>query len=445
MSQSLDCIVIGAGPAGLMAGVTLREAGRNILVLEARDHIGGRAHSGGLSDGTPVERGAELVHGATIATWELLIRFGLTTHFVPMRERGRRAVFQNGEWEFDTDPEIDHAYEQLEEALGRPDGDRISLHQALIDYGFNDIQVEDIKSTMRIMSPIDPEKVSTNAALHAWRLVSPKSLNFAIVEGYSQLWKNLSDPINDVIRLSTPANAIEWSPDRVLAHAGDQVFDARTAILTVSLGVLQANAIEFTPTLPERKLAAIQGLRMGPLIKVIAEFHRPFWEDQLGQVSSFRHSNSLFSSFDSHFWDRPGPPTLVVFLGAGPAKEVSGDSDKIRSMLLRDLGEMFPEVDLEAELVSLDIVDWAADPWARGGVSVGPVGGKGLRGDLAAPTPSLFWAGEATAEGGSAECVHGALETGRRAAVEALHALQPLYVGNPEARLDWREYTPRMR
>jgi monoamine oxidase len=228
----------------------------------------------------------------------------------------------------------------------------------------------------------------------------------------------------------------------VKVHSSAGAFESKTAIVTASLGVLQSGKIEFTPELTEKKARAIEELGMGPLIKVVVEFQRPFWEDTLGKVLGFQHGDSLLGSYSSHFWDRPGPSTLIMFLGADRAEEFKGDPGRIRSMMFSELGEMFPGVDLEEELVSLDIVDWAADPWALGGVSVGTVGRGGLRADLASPTPPLYWAGEATAEGRSAECVHGALETGRRAAIEVLHAVQPLYVDQPEATLDWRKYIP---
>jgi monoamine oxidase len=140
------------------------------------------------------------------------------------------------------------------------------------------------------------------------------------------------------------------------------------------------------------------------------------------------------------FWDRPGPPALVTFLGAGSALAVTGDRDRASALLLRALGDMFPETDVRSELVSLEVADWSADPWARGAVSVEPVGGGHFRADLAAPTPPLFWAGEAAATDGGAECVHGALTTGRRAAIEALHLLRPLSVADPASRLDWARY-----
>ena len=73
-------------------------------------------------------------------------------------------------------------------------------------------------------------------------------------------------------------------------------------------------------------------------------------------------------------------------------------------------------------------------------VSVEPVGGASFRGDLAVPTAPLFWAGEATSTDGGAECVHGALTTGRRAAVEALHLLRPASVSDPASRLEWARY-----
>jgi monoamine oxidase len=98
------------------------------------------------------------------------------------------------------------------------------------------------------------------------------------------------------------------------------------------------------------------------------------------------------------------------------------------------------DTNVDAELVGLEVADWSADPWARGAVSVQPVGGTSFRGDLALPTSPLFWAGEATATDGGAECVHGALTSGHRAAVEALHLLRPASITDPASRLEWARY-----
>ena len=450
-----DAVVIGAGPAGLLAAATLQEAGRDVLVLEARDRIGGRAHSVPLSDGTAAERGAEMIHGPTVVTWEFIARFGLRTHYIETT-RQSTPFFRGGEWLFDSDPVGEEAHARLDDLLTTPNSDAVSLRDALVAGGLSGALLEAAEMMLSGTAAIPPEELSARNASEIWHLEDslrdpiggvsrPGNPNFMLVDGYGRLWQELSRPIADGIRISTPVKAIDWSSDGVVVSAGGREFKARTAILTLPVGVLQSGIVQFRPGLPERKQAAIQGIRSGGLIKVIAEFRRPWWEDVLGHVGFFRSApTSVFRGFLAPFWDRPGPPTLTAGIGHPHVKDVTGDSGRIRSLFLGVLGEMFPRVDLESELVSLDVADWASDPWTMGTQSSVPVGCYQMRADLAAPTPPLFWAGEAVHTRGHAACVHGALETGRRAAFEALHTLRPMLVDDPEARLNWWQYSPRM-
>src|SRR5258706_10078463 len=83
-----DVIIIGAGAAGLAAGRKVHNAGRNILIIEARDRIGGRIHTNyDFVDGTPVELGAEFIHGEHAATHELIKQAGL--HTIPVDRYGK--------------------------------------------------------------------------------------------------------------------------------------------------------------------------------------------------------------------------------------------------------------------------------------------------------------------------------------------------------------------
>jgi monoamine oxidase len=437
VGERLDCVIVGAGAAGLAAGAMLHEAGRSFVILEARDRIGGRAHSIPLSDGTMAERGAQYLHGARIATWEYVARLGLTTHFAAGPTLTTIPEFREGEWRVDGYPDTAEALERMEASFDVPDADRISVYDALVRAGFSGYQLEIAESRMRIMTPIDPRAVSARAGAAAWQLVAPTTANFMLVDGYQSLWDRLSEPFDGAIRLNAPVTAIDWSPGGVVVQAGEQRCEARTAIVTLPIGVLQSGTVTFRPALPDWKLAAIDGLRMGPLVKFVAEFRRPLWEDFLGTVVNFRSSSHPFSSFGVIYWDRPGPPALVSFLGAQPALDVSGDPRRAEAAFIATLSDMFPEIGMRAELVRLEVADWAADPWARGAVSVEPVGGAHLRGDLARPSAPLFWAGEAAATAGGAECVHGALTTGRQAALDALHLLRPLSIADHASRLDW--------
>ena len=459
MADQHDCIVVGAGPAGLLAGVTLKEAGRDVVVVEARDRIGGRAHSVSASDGSAVERGAQNLHGPTVATWEFVTKFGLQTHYLEPRNQGVPA-FRGGEWLLDGDPIIYDAHERVDEVFGVPNSDDVSLHDALVTAGLRGAELEAAELMMSVSVPVPPEEASARNAAEIHHIgdsmrdplsgVSrPGNANFMLVDGYRRLWKELSSSIADLIQYSAPVTAIDWSPGNVTLHTPGQELRARSAILTVPVGVLQADTITFDPVLPERKNAAIQGIRRGGLIKMVAEFHRAWWEDSLGPVRSVRSFQragpGAFRGFSAPFSNRPGPPTLMSIMGTPYVDEFTGDSGRIRSLFLEALGEMFPGVELEPEIVNLDIADWASDPWTMGGVSVVPVGSYKLRADLAAPTPPLFWAGEAAHTHGHAECVHGALETGRRAAIEAMHCLQPMYANRSDDRLDWWQYSPQMR
>ena len=452
MTNQHDCVVVGAGPAGLLAGVTLKEAGRDVLVVEARDRIGGRAHSVSASDGSAVERGAQNLHGPIVATWEFVTKFGLETHYLEPRNQGVPA-FRGGEWLLDGDPIIYDAHERVDV----PNPDDISLHDALVTAGLRGAELEAAELMMSVSLPVPPEDASARNASEIHHIgdsmrdplsgVSrPGNANFMLVGGYRRLWQELSRTIDDVIHYDAPVTAVEWSPGNVTVRTPGQEFRARSAILTVPVGVLQADTITFDPVLPDRKTAAIRGIRRGGLIKMVAEFHHPWWEDSLGSVRSFQRAGpGAFRGFSAPFSNRPGPPTLMSIMGTPYVEEITGDTGRIRSLFLEALGEMFPEVDLEPEIVSLDIADWASDPWTMGGVSVVPVGSYYLRPDLAAPTPPLFWAGEAAHTHGNAECVHGALETGRRAAIEVMHSLQPMYANSSDDRLDWWEYSPQMR
>ena len=436
----LDCVVVGAGAAGLAAATTLREAGRTFVVLEARDRIGGRAHTMRLSGGQVAERGAEYLHGARVTTWEFVTRFGLATHLASGPTRIRVPEYRGGEWCPEGASDSDGALRGLGAALSIPDAAEVSLREALIRAGFSGDRLRAAEGRMEVLSPIDPAVVSARSAAAAWRLVAPETANFVLVGGHAELWDRLSRPFADRIRLASPVTVLDWSGAGIAALADGRTFEGRTAIVTLPVGVLQSGAVAFRPDLPERKRAAIGGLRSGAIVKLIAEFRRPFWEARTGTVPSFRAPDSPFFGFRVSFWDRPGPPTLVTFLGAGSALTVTGHTDRAAALLLQVLGEMFPETDVRSELASLEVADWPADPWARGAVSVEPVGGAHFRADLAAPAPPLFWAGEATSTDGGAECVHGALATGRRAALEALHLLRPASVTDPTSRLEWTRY-----
>ena len=216
----LDCVVVGAGAAGLAAAADPpRSRGRTFVVLEARDRIGGRAHTVRLSGGQAAERGAEYLHGARVATWEFVARFGLATHLAsgPTRIGVPEYRAANGG---PRAPRIPTGRSGgLGAALSIPDAAEVSLRDALVRAGFSGDRLRAAEGRMEVLSPIDPTVVSARSAAAAWRLVAPETANFVLVGGYAELWDKLSRPFADRIRLASPVTALDWSGAGVTAHA----------------------------------------------------------------------------------------------------------------------------------------------------------------------------------------------------------------------------------
>ncbi|MEL6322275.1 MAG: NAD(P)/FAD-dependent oxidoreductase, partial [Cyanobacteria bacterium J06626_14] len=194
-------------------------------------------------------------------------------------------------------------------------------------------------------------------------------------------------------------------------------YTAQQVVITLPLALLQENAVEFAPPLPDTKLNAIQGLGAGHITKLILKFDQPFWSKRL---------ESCLTTLDTQLWWRSGwkrnneAPVLTAYTGAVGADKLGAlGQERAIQKGLQDLEQMF-NMPLANRLVDALFVDWQKDSYARMAYSYVPVNGVGLRSQLAQPVDHmLFFAGEAT-HPTRAATVHGALESGIRASHEIL-------------------------
>lgn len=454
--QAVDVIIVGAGAAGLAAATMLWDAGRTFVILEADDRIGGRAHSVPLSGGAMYERGAEALQGPRIATWEYVIRHHLTPQFhhgwylpvlsrePPVAEwRNPPKQFTNGRWSDLILPDEGDLIQRAIAALEDSPTDNASMLDVLRAGGFSVKEIDAIRLRMDVMAPLPLEELEPIAAAKALRADAPQMAMFSLREGYSTLWERMAAPFKERIVTGAPVTRIEQGGSGVRVTAAGQLYAARAAVVTVSVGALQSGEIEFQPQLPERKQQAIKKLRMAPLIKVGAVFRTPFWRKRLDGALAIALEGAAFDLWYDYYYDQEGPPTLMALCGARTANSISGEPDAIKRAFLDPLIAAFSDIDVTGELVQMHVADWPAHRWSRGAVSTVPVGGHLMREALAAPTPPIFWAGEGSATGteGQAECVDGALATGRRAAIEALHLLREWQsTAKHKPKFDWSVY-----
>jgi monoamine oxidase len=442
---AVDVVIVGAGSAGLAAARMLTDAGVSLMLLEARDRIGGRTHTASLSDGTPYERGAQWVHGPLLTTWQLIARFGAQAYFQDASKEPS-PVFRDGRWvDWETQAVSQQASlpDQCAAAVAAASDEQMSLHDALMAQ----FDADDVAS-FQAASAFDLRQVTVRDAraevANSWRE------NFALVDGYSDLWNRVSADFRAAIRLGEPVERIECGPGTVTAVTGSGRHRGRLAIIAAPIGVLQAGMIEFEPALPDWKAAAIEALQPGAMIKIIAEFSEAFWEQTLGSVRSFRSRDGLFSWFDVWHAHRLGPPVLMSRLYGDRARAAAGHDEDTRRAYVDRLHAMFEGVDAASKVVNIDVVDWTSERWTRGAFKLVPRGAEQAHPDLVAPTPPLLWAGEHIGGWGTSPLsrpggVHGAIESGLAAAAQAMHLLRPPYTNDPQSRLTWDFADPEDR
>ncbi len=425
MNTSWDVVIVGAGVSGLSAACELRKSGLSILVLEARDHIGGRAwtrHEPGLS--APIELGAEFIHGRVPETFELLHEVGkaaLDTSGAHWTLRNGRLV-QNTE---DLFGDIQNALERSK-VLQKPD---ISF-QAWLDhsdqYGLCDEAATMAKAFVEGFDAADPARVSAHFIAREWgtggMLDSPQ---FRPLGGYNSVLSALAgslDRDNIQLQLHSAVEEIRWQRGSaeidVTRFERTTTLRATTVIVTLPLGVLQAGSVRFMPAL-DSKRAALEQLVFGPVLKLNLRFRKAFWEeldDRKYAGASFFHSAD--TPFPTFWTTLPLRAPLMTAWVAGPkaARLSTQEMPHIVRQALESLATIFHGAKLDLEGAYLH--NWQTDPYSLGAYSYIGVGGSDARRTLAAPLKdTLFFAGEATDEN-EAATVGGALQSGARAAAE---------------------------
>ena len=285
--------------------------------------------------------------------------------------------------------------------------------------GFN---AEQLRYVQRSFANAEADNMEfLNAKAHANLFSDRDSENgygdFRILNGYDAYYTVLAEGLD--IRLNTTVTAIDWSDNGVtVSTAEGQTFTGDNAIITLPVGVLHANKVTFTPALPPIKQEALQGLKMGPVMKMIYEFGTPITDESISAIFAKDNppmwwSPSLGQNSESVVW--------VAFFSGDYAREMLDlGEEKALQKGLETLREEVGKPDLDYKQARW--VSWPQDEFALGGYSICLPGHYDAREKLAQATPPLYWAGEATAPHHLTAMVHGAYFTGQRAANEILES-----------------------
>ena len=436
--MALRVIVVGAGAAGLAAARRLQDAGHSPVVVEAKEHVGGRARTRYDLAPHPVESGAEFIHGTTGPTWGLLRQHELGTVFAYRNHGPEVFEYVDGVLRDQTDPAAGSFFDVAEQvATTAAETVTDTSLAAVLDDAVrasvakpSDAETRLYDNTFTVYVTEDLDRVGIHGIrdlLSADPAAEPDpdpDWNYRVEEGYSALWDRVAAGLDVRLGIVVEAIAHDASGVRVTTSAG--VLDGDAVVVTLPLGVLKAGSVRFDPPLPESKARAIADLGAGVVNKVVMEFEEAFWPDELGLV---------FTDLDSQcFWPpgagRDTPSSVLTWWSSGSVgRSVAEDVDRSVEGALADLRRIFSRTELPA-LLSYEAICWGTDPYALTAYSYIPVAqdDRELHDLMAERVGNLFFAGEATARPPGAASVPGAFESGRRAANELLETLDSVEV-----------------
>uniref|UniRef100_A0A6Q2Z2H6 [histone-H3]-N(6),N(6)-dimethyl-L-lysine(4) FAD-dependent demethylase n=1 Tax=Esox lucius TaxID=8010 RepID=A0A6Q2Z2H6_ESOLU len=383
-----NVIVIGAGASGLAAARQLQNFGMQVVVLEARERIGGRVWDDTSLGGITVGRGAQIVNGcaATLSHNRPRGNPNVCRHAVilsqlnvKMHKLGERCdLFQEGGSA--TDPAIDKR----------------------MDFHFNAIL--DVVSEWRKDKSQNQDAALGEKIQEVYKTFLQESgIQFSELEE-KVLQFHLSNLEYACGSTLDQVQAIDYSGDAVIVTSSNGTqWTAQKVLVTVPLTLLQKNIIQFNPALPERKLKAIHSLGAGVIEKVALQFPYRFWDSKIQGADYFGHippspdKRGMFSVF--YDMDPQGKRSVLMSVITGEAVTSIRDmEDKdVANQCMKVLRELFKEQEVP-EPVKYFVTRWSRDVWSQMSYSFVKTGGSGEAYDMIAEDVQgkVFFAGEAT-------------------------------------------------
>ena len=437
----IDTIVVGAGIAGLTAARLLQGAGQRVVVLEARNRVGGRVWSD-RSDGHVTDRGASWIHGITDSpVFAAVTAFGMPTveftvggyqpdsrpiaHYSPA---GTRLTADDAARYVADIHAVDAALRGAIAASDRDASYRDATEVALAEVAdadeWDDERAQRVREYLEHRSEEQYGAWIDDLAAHGLDDDQVDGDEVVFPHGYDALATGLAAGLD--IRLESVVSHVAWRAEGVSVTTSAGTLAARAAVVTVPVGVLQSSGFEIAPALPPEVAEPLSRLRMNAFEKVFLRFDERFWDPdvyairQQGEEGRWWHSWYDLTALDD-------TPTLLTF-AAGPAATATRDwtdaevTASVMVQLRRLYGADIPDP------VGIVRTDWQSDPWAGYGSYAYMTVGSDTSDHDALATPIggvLHLAGEATWTDDPAT-VTAALCSGHRAAENVLGEPVPI-------------------
>ena len=444
-----DVCVIGGGYAGLTTALRLTEAGREVVLLEARDRVGGRIWTERLPSGITVDRGGAWLGPRHEAIFGLTREFGVDTyktyvagtHLLVDGERMHRytglipkisplAVLTIALAQFRIDRMAKRVpLDEPWRAARAVEWDQRSVASWLERSGITRGVGRDLfDMAVRGLMTGDLDDASLLHLLYLVRAHGGLGTLFSIENGAQEnlvdggaglVAQRIAERLGAGVRLGVPVRAVSQRDDRVVVTGDDVEVTAAHAVVTVPPELILE--IAFDPVLPSDRLTLYRNAIGGPETKTLLVYDTPFWRAEGWSGQSSEPGSASEVTIDAS--PRTGAPGVLASFTFGPVAERLDalTPDVRRAAVLDALVTRFgPSAGAPAEVVE---TAWWTEEWTRGcsfahlrpGIlsRYGPL--------LRQPWGRVHWAGSETATT-SHGAIDGAVRSGERATLEILDA-----------------------
>ena len=452
-STDHDVVIVGAGAAGLYAAYTLKNLGYSVLLLEASDRYGGRVYSDTLGD-VGIERGAESLYGknnnfiyndikseygasAQVKLWESNVQ---SDTLIVMDADGMGGGNPCWVWAGNCGQDADiEEYWDFWYITGDFDDYPGDPEPLLSDYLDTEWGVPSTSRGYHLYESGSPagdygttaEKLGLRSLSREWNAFNLNCCFGLAPTGYLDALSFLYfDQVTPYVTYNSPVTVVDTSGIKPVAIDDNGVYHYADAIIvTVSLGVLKAEIIDFIPDLPTDKLDAIDIIGMGNGMKISMRFNgqsgdpsTPIW----GTALSFMlHDGPSGSCWTPNLYQSSATDHVLTCFSMGRNAEVLEALPDDTARINRVLVDLDAALGGTATVAFIDgtVQNWTAEPYVLGSYSYPAPGTRPLLGltereELALPVgTTLYCAGEATHNTMPAT-VPGAMQSGERAGGE---------------------------